>query len=64
MGKKVAVFFLIFVLLLSFIPSISAFAAETETGITAPNPVIWADVPDADVIRVGDTYYMSSTTMH
>ncbi len=28
------------------------------------NPIIWADVPDVAVIRVGDTYYMSSTTMH
>lgn len=28
------------------------------------NPIIWADVPDPSVIRVGDTYYMSSTTMH
>jgi beta-xylosidase len=27
------------------------------------NPVIWADVPDIDMIRVGDTYYMVSTTM-
>ena len=31
---------------------------------TAQNPIIWADVPDPDVIRVGNTYYMSSTTMH
>lgn len=31
---------------------------------TYDNPVIWADVPDMDVIRVGDTFYMSSTTMH
>ena len=30
----------------------------------AVNPVIWADVPDMSIIRVGDTYYMSSTTMH
>lgn len=30
----------------------------------AHNPVIWADVPDPAVMRVGDTYYMSSTTMH
>lgn len=30
----------------------------------AHNPVIWADVPDPAVVRVGDTYYMSSTTMH
>ncbi len=28
------------------------------------NPIIYADVPDVAVIRVGDTYYMSSTTMH
>ncbi len=30
----------------------------------ARNPVIHADVPDMSMIRVGDTYYMSSTTMH
>lgn len=30
----------------------------------AVNPVIYADVPDISMIRVGDTYYMSSTTMH
>jgi beta-xylosidase len=30
----------------------------------AVNPVIYADVPDMSMIRVGDTYYMSSTTMH
>lgn len=28
------------------------------------NPVIWSDVPDMDVIRVGNDYYMVSTTMH
>jgi len=31
---------------------------------TARNPIIWADFPDPAVIRVGDTYYMSNTTMH
>jgi beta-xylosidase len=31
---------------------------------TAHNPIIYADVPDMSIIRVGDTYYMSSTTMH
>ena len=30
----------------------------------ATNPVLYADVPDLSVIRVGKTYYMSSTTMH
>ena len=28
------------------------------------NPVVMADFPDPDVIRVGDTFYMVSTTMH
>lgn len=30
----------------------------------ARNPIIYADVPDMSMVRVGDTYYMSSTTMH
>ena len=30
----------------------------------AQNPILFADVPDASMIRVGDNYYMSSTTMH
>lgn len=34
------------------------------TQVTGRNPVIYSDYPDADVIRVGDTYYMVSTTMH
>lgn len=30
----------------------------------AHNPVLFTDVPDMSMLRVGDTYYMSSTTMH
>lgn len=30
----------------------------------AVNPMTWADTPDPDVIRVGDWYYMVTTTMH
>ena len=30
----------------------------------AQNPVIFADVPDISIVRAGDSYYMSSTTMH
>lgn len=30
----------------------------------AKNPILWTDLPDLDVIRVADTYYMISTTMH
>ena len=37
-------------------------ASEQTVRIT--NPIIWADVPDPDVIHVGDWYYMVSTTMH
>jgi beta-xylosidase len=37
-----------------------AFSQEKK----AQNPLIYADVPDMSIIRVGDTYYMSSTTMH
>ena len=32
--------------------------------ILMTNPMIWADVPDPDIIRVGEYYYMVSTTMH
>lgn len=28
------------------------------------NPILWADVPDLSMVRVGQDYYMSSTTMH
>ncbi|MEV6212988.1 family 43 glycosylhydrolase [Kitasatospora sp. NPDC051914] len=28
------------------------------------NPVLWEDLADADIIRVGDTYYYSASTMH
>ncbi len=41
--------------------------AGTSTAIgdgTFNNPVLYSDVPDIDMIRVGDTYYMVSTTMH
>ena len=30
----------------------------------AVNPIIFADVPDMSIIRVGGVFYMSSTTMH
>ncbi|MEP6675667.1 MAG: glycoside hydrolase 43 family protein [Ferruginibacter sp.] len=30
----------------------------------AHNPIIYSDVPDMSIIRVGKNYYMSSTTMH
>ncbi|RYZ95100.1 MAG: hypothetical protein EOO68_19095, partial [Moraxellaceae bacterium] len=39
-------------------------STPTPATVTATNPLIWADVPDPSVLRMGDTYYMSSTTMH
>jgi beta-xylosidase len=47
-----------------------AFATLCSVALSIPyagparNPIIWADVPDIAMIRVGDVYYMSSTTMH
>ena len=35
-----------------------------DNKIEKENPIIWSDFPDLDVIRVEDTYYMVSTTMH
>lgn len=32
--------------------------------VTGSNPILYTDYPDPDIIRVGDTYYMVSTTMH
>ena len=40
------------------------FIASGSKATKFENPVINADVPDPDVIRVGDTFYMVSTTMH
>ncbi|MER6345003.1 family 43 glycosylhydrolase [Streptomyces sp. NPDC001595] len=31
---------------------------------TYGNPVLWQDFADIDIIRVGDTYYYSASTMH
>ncbi len=49
-----------FCLLLTF----SGCAGKKQVKTTFTNPVIYADVPDIDVIRVGSDYYMVSTTMH
>ncbi len=37
---------------------------SSQTAQAASNPIIFADVPDLSMIRVGKNYYMSSTTMH
>ncbi len=34
------------------------------SAVTFTNPVIYADIPDPCVVRVGSDYYMSTTSMH
>jgi len=62
MGRQFLVLMFIFILFLNIVSSNPLFA--TPTVENAQNPIIWADIPDPSVIRVDDTYYMSSTTMH
>ncbi|MDQ0963618.1 beta-xylosidase [Streptomyces sp. B4I13] len=38
--------------------------ADLTTAAAFTNPVIWQDFADIDVIRVGDTFYASASTMH
>lgn len=52
---------ILFVLVACILMSCSAAKVEK---VTFTNPVIFADVPDVDVIRVDNDYYMISTTMH
>lgn len=48
-----------------FVFSQSTLSQTSDNGDgTFTNPVIWTDLPDPDVIRVGDTFYMVSTSMH
>ncbi|KAA3437691.1 glycoside hydrolase family 43 protein [Rufibacter hautae] len=49
---------------IGFLALLCLLTALPSKGQKATNPIVFADVPDIAVIRVGDTYYMSSTTMH
>jgi beta-xylosidase len=51
-------------LLLVVLGGFSWLPAAVAQAQPAHNPVVFADVPDLSMIRVGKTYYMSSTTMH
>lgn len=39
-------------------------APDPAAAASYTNPVIWQDFADLDVIRVGDTFYASASTMH
>jgi beta-xylosidase len=54
--KNKIIFLIIAVLSIQF--------SATAQSKQAENPIIFSDVPDAAIIRVGKNYYMSSTTMH
>lgn len=45
------------------LPAQQAWTADNGDG-TFTNPLMWGDWPDPDVIRVGDDFYMVSTSMH
>jgi beta-xylosidase len=42
----------------------SFLVTATAWAQNAHNPIIWADVPDIAIVRAGERYFMSSTTMH
>lgn len=56
-------FFICFFFLIESCAIIYAQSSDNGDG-TFTNPVLWLDVPDPDVIRVDDYFYMVNTTMH
>lgn len=40
------------------------FQLKTQAQTMATNPIIWADVPDIAIVRVGETNKISSTIMY
>lgn len=54
-------------LLLAGVLAASGFlSAQTPTPLTPAfqNPVLWEDLADLDILRVGDTFYYSASNMH
>ena len=45
--------------IVALLSAVAVRAAENAT-----NPILWTDAPDVAVVKVGDEYFMSSTTMH
>ena len=62
MVKKWMALMLAVLILFPAVPA-KAWVADNGDG-TFSNPLMFGDYPDNDIIRVGDTYYMSSTSMH
>jgi len=63
--KKQLRYILGFLILTILVLPLHAAAWTSDNGDgTFSNPLMFGDYPDNDIIRVGDTYYMSSTSMH
>ncbi|MFD8500685.1 glycoside hydrolase 43 family protein [Amycolatopsis sp. NPDC059657] len=45
-------------------PRAGADTQAAPRGAAITNPVLWQDFADVDIIRVGDAYYYSASTMH
>ena len=58
------IYFILASILLMQAASVRADDYETLHMEKIQNPMLWVDLTDPDVIRVGDTYYLVSTTMH
>jgi beta-xylosidase len=52
------------VIIIALILVSASFSTLMTQTTKAKNPLIFADVPDMSMVRVGNSYYMSSTTMH
>lgn len=63
--KKISAVLICMMMILTTCPTNIIASSSSDNGNgTFTNPVLYADVPDCSVIRVGNTYYMASTTMH
>src|SRR5947209_5352993 len=53
--------------LVAGVATVPAAHAQPSSGSSSAefrNPVLWEDLADIDVIRVGDAYYYSASNMH
>ncbi|HST82215.1 MAG TPA: glycoside hydrolase 43 family protein [Kineosporiaceae bacterium] len=46
------------------VPEVSVASVHTAAAGSFSNPVVWQDFADGDMIRVGEAYYYSASTMH
>lgn len=64
--KQACSFILAAAMVFTMIPADTQAATSSSANAdgTFDNPAVYADVPDIDIIRVDNAYYMVSTTMH